>query len=117
MGGAVGARDLCRHFARDRANLPFETPHASLVRVLRNRPPDRTVLNRDLVGIQAVFLHLPRNQILARDVQLLLFAVAGERDHLHAIVQRRMNRPELIRSRDKEHPREIDVDLEIMVAE
>ena len=43
--------------------------------------------------------------------------VAGERDDLHAIEQRRVNRAELVRRRDEQHARQVDVDLEVVIAE
>ena len=36
--------------ARDRADLPLEVAHAGLARVLRDHPPQRVVVDRDLIG-------------------------------------------------------------------
>src|SRR5437868_9113470 len=65
---------------------------------------------------EAVLFELPWDQVLLRDVQLLFFAVASERDDLHAIEQRRVNRAELVRRRDEQDLRQVHVDLEVVVA-
>ncbi len=43
--------------------------------------------------------------------------VTRERDDLHAVEQRRMDRPQLVGRGDEEHARQIHVDLEVVVAE
>ena len=50
-----------------------------------------------------VLFQLPRDEVLARDVQLLFLAVAGERDDLHAIEQRRVDGAELVGRGDEHH--------------
>ncbi len=79
------------------ADLPLEAADAGLSRVLRDHPPDRVIVDRQLCGGETVFLELPRNQVLACDVDLVFLGVAGERDDFHAIEQRGVNRPELVR--------------------
>src|SRR3989442_4190281 len=63
-----------------------------------------------------MFLELTRNEIAARDVQLLLLAIPGQGNDLRAIEKRRVNRAELIGGRDEQHARQVDVDLEVMIA-
>src|SRR3954468_14625605 len=112
----VGARDARGDLARDGADLPLETADARLARVLRDRATDGVVLDRDRIGREAVLLELTRDEIAARDVYLLVLRVTGERDDLHAIEQRRMDRAELVRRGDEEYARQVDVDLEIVIA-
>ena len=57
-----------------------------------------------------------RDQVLARDLDLLVFGVAGDTDDLHAVHQGRRN-VERIRRGDEHHVGEIVVDLEIVVVE
>ena len=57
-----------------------------------------------------------RDQMLARDLDLLVLGVAGDPDDLHAVHQRRRN-IERIRRGDEHHVGEIVVDLEIVVVE
>ena len=57
-----------------------------------------------------------RDQVLARDLDLLVLGVAGDPDDLHAVHQRRRN-VERIRRGDEHHVGEIVVDLEIVVVE
>ena len=49
-----------------------------------------------------MLLQLPRHEIAAGDMELLLFAVSGQREDFHAVAQRRMNRLELVRGGDEE---------------
>ena len=57
-----------------------------------------------------------RDQVLARDLDLLILGVAGDADDLHAVHQGRRD-VERVRRRDEHHARKIVVDLEIVVVE
>ena len=57
-----------------------------------------------------------RDQMLARDLDLLILGVAGDADDLHAVHQRRRN-VERVRRGDEHHVGQIVVDLEIVVVE
>ena len=67
--------------------------------------------------MQPVLLELPRHEIHPRDVDLLVLGVAAERDELHAVEQRRVDRAELVRGRDEEHARQVERNLEVVIAE
>ena len=70
-----------------------------------------------LLRRDSVLLDLARNQVADRDVHLLLFAVALQRDDLHAVEQRRRNRVEHVGRADEEHLGQIERHVEIVVAE
>ena len=53
----------------------------------------------------------------ARDRHLLFGRVAVESDHFHAVEQRRRNRVGDVGRRDEQHLREIELDVEIVIAE
>ena len=55
-------------------------------------------------------------QIAARDVRLFVLGVAGQPDDLHAVEQRRRD-VERVRGADEHHLGEIEVDLEVVIAE
>ena len=57
-----------------------------------------------------------RDQVLARDLHLLVLGVAGDADDLHAVHQRRRN-VERIRRGDEHHVGEIVVDLQVVIVE
>ena len=57
-----------------------------------------------------------RNEVLARDLDLLVFGVSSDTNNLHAVHQRRRN-VERIRRRDEHHVRQVVIDLEIVVVE
>ena len=113
--GRVATRG--RHLA---ASVPswrsrFRTPASRVYSQMTSRRAASVISHH--VGRQAVLGHLPRQQVLAGDVELLLLAVAGQLDDLHAVEQRRMNGAQLVRRGDEQHPRQIDRDLEVVVAE
>ena len=57
-----------------------------------------------------------RDQVLARDLDLLVLGIAGDADDLHAVHERRRN-VERIRRRHEHHIGEIVIDLEIVIVE
>ena len=68
------------------------------------------------VVLEAVLLDLLRHQVAARDVELLVFGVAGKADDFHAIEQRRRDVQAVGRA-DEHHLGEVEIDLEVMVVE
>ena len=78
--------------------------------------PQRVRVDLGLFGLQAVGLELAANQIAPRDLQLLVFGVAGEADDLHAVQQRPRNGVEHVGRGDEHDPREVERHPEIIVA-
>ena len=92
-GGASAGR-VARRAATLRAIVPscrsrLRTPASRVYSAMTS--PQRRVGDLHRLRRQAVLAHLPRQQVLAGDVQLLLLAVAGQLDDLHAVEQRRMD--------------------------
>ena len=110
-------RDAQRGLARDAAHRALQLPHARLARVARGDVHQRVVGDFELVFTQAVLARLARDEVLPRDVQLLLVAVAREVDDLHAVAQGGGNRPQLVRRRDEEDFREVERQVEVVVNE
>ena len=110
-------RDLRRDLARDLAELALEVADARLAGVVGDHLHDRGVVDGDLVGLEAGLLDLALEQVVARDRDLLLFGVAVEADQLHAVEQRRGDRLRHVGGRDEQHLGEVEVDLEVVVAE
>ena len=75
------------------------------------------VVQRDLVVLQAVALQLPRQQVAPRDRDLLGGRVAVEAHDLHAVEQRAGNRLGHVRRRDEQHAGEVQLHVEVVVAE
>ena len=71
----------------------------------------------DLLGRQAVVLHLLRDQVLERDLQLLFLGVAGELEDFHAVAQRRRNRVEDVGRREEQDLGQIERHVEVVIAE
>ena len=77
----------------------------------------RVVGDRDLPGGEAVGLELPAHQVASRDLDLLLFGVAGQLDDLHAVAQRPGDGVELVGGGDEQHLRQVEGHAEVVVAE
>ena len=75
------------------------------------------VRDRDLVLAQPVPLDLPRPEVAARDRGLLVDRVAVEADDLHPVEQRPGDRVGDVRGRDEEDLGEVELDVEVVVAE
>jgi hypothetical protein len=80
---AVG--DLHGDVAQRLADLALQIANAGLAGIALDDQPQRLIVDLDLLGLQAVGLELAANQIAPRDLQLLVFGVAGEADDLHAV--------------------------------
>ena len=75
------------------------------------------VVDDHLVVVQPVALQLARQQVAARDRDLLLGRVAVEAHDLHAVEQRAGNRLGHVRRRDEQHLGQVQLDVEVVVAE
>ena len=64
-----------------------------------------------------MFLQLLGNQIVLRDLELLFGQIAGHVDHLHAVLQGRLDGGDAVRRRDEQDVRQIIVDVQIIVVE
>jgi hypothetical protein len=95
--------DPARLLAAYRADHLFEFAHARFAGVVADDVPHRVLGKFDLLRRDSVFPDLARNQEAARDVHLLLFAVALQRDQFHAVEQRRRYRVEHVGGTDKQH--------------
>ena len=109
--------DAARDLARDRADLALELAHAGLARVVGDDRAQRGVGDPQLAALEAVALGLARHEVALGDLQLLVGGVAGDLDHLHAIAQRAGDRVQRVRRRDEHHAREVERQVEVVVAE
>ena len=115
-GGAL--RELARALAGDRRDDLLEATHTCLVRVAVDQLRDRVVSERDVEVVnEAVLADLLRHEIALRDLDLVLFDVAGQLDDFHAIAQRLGNRVEHVGGRDEHHARQIEREIEVVIAE
>jgi hypothetical protein len=109
--------DFERDFPCQTGNISLELAHARFARVARCNFHYRAVGDLDLLRSQAILSNLARQEIAFRNLKFLAIAVTGEPDNVHAIAQRRRNRPQLICRSDKENFREIERQIEIMIRE
>ncbi len=97
--------------------VAIQVSYARLTRVLVYDRLDGIVADFDLLRAQPVCFELLGQQVIARDQQLLTVGVARELDHLHPVEQRRGDRGKRICGRDEEYAREVEGDLEVVIAE
>src|SRR5262249_41717334 len=106
-----------RDAARQAPDGAFELAHARLARVSTDDVAQRLVGQYELLIRQSALFQLARDQVAMRDFHLLLRAVAAQTQHLHAVEQRRRNRVGGVGGRDEEGLREVERQVEIVVAE
>ncbi len=109
--------DALRGLARDLAELTLERTHTGLSGPPRDDRVERRVGDVELVVAQPGLLPLAREQVVLRDRDLLVLGVTVELHDLHAVEQRAGDRLELVRRREEQHVGEIEVELEVVVAE
>src|ERR1700674_3990069 len=114
---ALPFRQPARLLTADGADSPFQIPHSRLARVMTDNVADRLFRKFNLLRRDSVFLDLPRNQVLERDVNLLFLGVALKLDNLHAVAQRLGNGIEHVGGGDEQDFREIERHVQIVVAE
>ena len=113
----VALDDLARDLAADRRDLALEPADAGLARVAAHDLADRVVGDLEPAGREPVLLELLRDEVLLRDVQLLVLGVAREVDDLHAVLQRRRDGVEQVRRRDEHDVGQVERRLEVVVLE
>ena len=109
--------DLPGDLAHDVGDLALEVPDAGLLGVGLDQLDHRLVGDVDVLGRQAVVLHLLGDQEALADLDLLLLRVAGQLDDLHPVAQRRRDRIEQVAGGDEEHLRQVEGHLEVVVLE
>ena len=78
---------------------------------------ERGIGDLELVLTQPRLLPLAREQVVLRDRDLLVLGVAVELHDLHAVEQRRGDGLQHVRGRQEEHVRQVEVELQIVIAE
>ena len=101
----------------DVGDAPLEIADARLARVVADDRAQHLVRSVSCERLQAVRLELLRDEVALRDPELLLLGVARERDHVHAVEQRPRDRVERVRGADEERLREVERQIEVVVAE
>src|SRR5437870_2872490 len=104
-------------FAFARTNDSAICAHSRLARPTVHQCVERGVGDVELVFTQSGLLALAREQVVLGDGDLLVLRVAVERDDLHTVEQRPGNGLEHVRRREEQHVRQVEVELEEVVAE
>ena len=109
--------DLPGDLAHDVGDLALEVPDAGLVRVGADQLGHRLVGDLDVLGLQAVVLHLLGDEEALADLDLLLLGVAGQVDDLHPVAQGGRDRVEQVGRGDEEDLAQVERHLEVVVLE
>ncbi len=102
---------------QDAGDRALQIPDARLAGILAREPAQRVLVHRDLVGLQSRALQLPGQQVVAGDDDLLVLGVAVEPDQLHPVEQRLRDGLQHIGRRQEHHVGEVELDLQVVVAE
>ena len=113
LAGASLRGDLPQH----PGDAPLQRAHARLAGVLGGQPAQRVVGHGHVGGVQPGPLQLPWQQVAAGDRHLLVLGVAVQRDRLHPVDQRLGDRLGDVGRRDEQHVGQVQLDLEVVVAE
>ncbi len=108
---------LPHHLAQHPADVALQVAHARLAGVVVDDGAQRGVFHRHFFGAQAVRLHLASDEVALGDVDFLVLDVAGELDHLHAVAQRGRHRAPIVGGGNKQHLREVEGQVQVMVGE
>ena len=107
-----------RLFPSDRRDLSLQVAHAGFPREAVDDFLQARVCKVDLFAdFQAMFRGLLRDQILVRDVQLLLARVARQFDDLHAVAQRFRDGIHPVGRGNEQHLGKIERHIQVVIAE
>src|SRR4030095_17201453 len=95
----------------------FEMADSGFSRVVPDDVMKREIVEFNLLGLQPAGVAPARHEVVLRDLNLLFFCVTRKLENFHAVTQSRRNRIEHIRCGDKEDTRQVERDIEVMIAE
>ena len=113
----IAGDDPRRGLAEQLPELALELPHAGLTGVLGDDRLEDGVAHLDLVVAQSVPVALPRPEVATCDRDLLVDGVAVEANDFHPVEQRPRDRVGDVRGRDEDDLRQVELDVEVVVAE
>ena len=76
-----------------------------------------SLVKLELRLVQAMLLRLFRYEIVLGDLILLLSKISAHIDHLHTVLESRLDVLDVVRSSDKQYIRQIVVDIEVVIVE
>ena len=115
--GRLARSEPCGGLAQERPERALERADARLARVLAQHLADRVLRDRRLVIQQPVLGALAWHEVAGCDRDLLVVGVAVELEDLEAVVERVRDLVGHVGRGDEQHLREIDFDVEVVVAE
>ncbi len=113
----VARGELRRDLAEGLAQLSLQVANARFPRVRRHDLAEGIVRDTHFVLSEPVALDLPRHQVMPSDRDLLVLRVPVEPEHLHPVEQRSRDRLGDVARRDEQHLRQVEIDVEVVVAE
>ena len=99
------------------ADAALQVTHTRLTGVVVDDVHDDVLGESDLLGVQAVFLHLLGDEVALGDFVFLFAQIAAQVDNLHTVAQGGMDGREVVGRSDEEDLREVVVQLDEVVVE
>ena len=98
-------------------NLLFKTSDTGLVSIFIDDLRDGSLVELELSFLQAVLLYLLRNQIVLCYLILLFRQITAHIDHLHTVLESRLDGIDAVRCRNEKYIRQIIVNIKIIIVE
>ena len=110
-------RDLLCCHSRNLSDLLLEASDAGFTCVLIDYLRESSLVYLHLTLVKAMLPYLLRDKIMPCDLHLLFSKIAAHIDHLHPVLQRRLDGVDVVGCSDEKHIRKIVIDIEIIVVE
>ena len=103
--------------AHDFGYRHVQAAYSRFTRIFLDDDLQHLIRYRDMLRLDAVVLHLLRNQVSFRDFPFLFQQIAAHFDNLHTVAQRGGNRAQIVRRGDEHHLRQVIIHLQEIVME
>ena len=115
--GPPGSRHTLGHLSHDLREFALQIAHTRLACVTLHNLPDGRLADPNVLRSQPVARQHLGEKVFLRNPDFFRFQVPREPDDFHAILQRRRDGVRHVRRRDEEDLAQVELDLEVVIAE
>ncbi len=107
--------NITRHLATDLADLALQVSHAGFAGIMLRNIEQTFLAEADILFFHARIFHTARNQVTPGNFGLFAHCITAELQHFHAVKQRRGDWVEHVGRGDKNHTRQVEGQIEIVI--